>query len=97
MERGSGKKNPKLDEEVKHETEGLERSGKEPHAEPYRQDESATDSPPAEEIEGDRPSSGHRVAGTGSSADRYSYTDHGEEGGASHPKPGDDESEGDEE
>lgn len=31
--------------------------------------------------------SGHRVQGTGSSADTYSLQDHGEIGGDSHPKP----------
>ncbi|MGH2821004.1 MAG: hypothetical protein ACRDJ5_10170 [Actinomycetota bacterium] len=30
---------------------------------------------------------GHRISGTGSSADTYPHSDRGEEGGASHPKP----------
>ena len=38
----------------------------------------------------DEPSgSGHRIAGTGSSADTYPLKDQGETGGASHPKPKD--------
>lgn len=94
MPRGSDKKNPKVDEEMKRQVEGLERSGKEPHSEPYRQDEAPSDASSPDEVEAGP--AGHRLAGTGSSADRYSYTDHGETGGASHPKPGDDESEGDE-
>ncbi len=67
----------RLDEERKKETEPLERSGKESHVEEFREQEG-----------GDMPS-GHRISGTGSSADTYSYTDRGEEGGASHPKPKD--------
>lgn len=67
----------RLDDERKKETESLERSGKESHTEEFREQEG-----------GDVPS-GHRIAGSGSSADTYSYTDRGEEGGASHPKPKD--------
>jgi hypothetical protein len=85
LERGSDKHSPKLDEELERETEPLERSGRESHVEGEREKEAP---------EGDIEGSGHRIAGTGSSADDYSYKDRGEEGGASHPKPKDDEPSG---
>jgi hypothetical protein len=69
----------RLDEERKKETESLERSGKESHVEEFREQE-----------DGDL-ASGHRISGSGSSADSYTYTDRGEEGGASHPKPKDED------
>jgi hypothetical protein len=69
----------RLDEERKRETESLERSGKESHVEEFR------------EQEGGDLGSGHRISGSGSSADSYTYTDRGEEGGASHPKPKDED------
>lgn len=87
MERGSGKQNPRVDDELKHGEEPLERSGKEAHAEAFRQDEAPTDVEPGE-IDEPTPS-GHRISGAGSSADTYPYRDHGETGGASHPKPDD--------
>ena len=73
----SNRTGPRLDEERKKETESLERSGKESHVEEFR------------EQEGGDVGSGHRTSGSGSSADSYTYTDRGEEGGASHPKPKD--------
>jgi hypothetical protein len=76
MDKGSNKHGPTLDEELKHETEPLERSGKEGHAEAHLEKESDTPG-------------GHRISGSGSSADDYTYRDRGEEGGASHPKPKD--------
>ena len=82
MERGSDRHSAKLDDELQHETEPLERSGRESHVEGEREKEAP---------EGDIPGSGHRIAGTGSSADDYTYKDHGETGGASHPKPKDEE------
>jgi hypothetical protein len=69
----------KLDEELKKEAESLERSGKEPHVEEFREKQGDTDK---------KKSSGHRISGSGSSAGSYTYDDKGEEGGASHPKPG---------
>ncbi len=80
MERGSDKHGSRIDDELKREAEPLERSTRESHVEPERERESPDED---EGIEG----SGHRVAGTGSSAEEYSWKDHGEEGGASHPKP----------
>ena len=77
MERGSDKHGSKLDDELRSESEPLTSSGKESHVEAER------------EKEADLSGSGHRVSGTGSSADEYNLTDHGEEGGASHPKPKD--------
>lgn len=78
MERGSDKSGPRLDDELKAETESLERSGHESRVEEHREQQGATE---------DEPEAGERIAGTGSSADTYPYTDRGEEGGASHPKP----------
>jgi hypothetical protein len=72
METSSTHKGPKLDEAMKAETEPIERSAKEGHAEDEREHQGAT---------------GHRKAGSGSSADSYNYQDRGEEGGSSHPKP----------
>ena len=80
MERGSDKHGGKLDDKLQGESEELRRSGRESHVEGEREKEAP---------EGDASGSGHRVAGTGSSADKYSLADHGEEGGASHPKPKD--------
>jgi hypothetical protein len=74
MSERSNKHGPMLDDELAHEEEPLERSGRESHSEEVREQESDT---------------GHRVAGSGSSAHDYTYKDHGEEGGASHPKPKD--------
>ena len=82
MERG-GDKSPKIDDQVKKDEETLVRSLKEGHVEEFREQQG-----PGEDEPG---GSGHRVAGTGSSADSYSYTDRGEEGGSSHPKPKDPE------
>ena len=80
MERGSDKHGPRLDEEMKAEEEPLTRSGRESHVEPEREKEAP---------ETDASGGGHRIAGSGSSADDYTWRDHGEEGGASHPKPKD--------
>ena len=76
MERGSAKHSPELDDEMKKETEALERSGKEARAEEAFEKEDA---------------GGHRISGSGSSADEYTYKDWGEVGGASHPKPKDED------
>lgn len=81
MERGSSKHGPRIDDEAQAETESIERSGKESRAEDFVEKE------PTDESEGS--SSGHRIHGSGSSAEEYTYKDHGEEGGASHPKPRD--------
>ena len=78
MDRGSNKKSPKVDEQMKGETEALERSGKAPHVEEFR----------ASEDEGDA-GAGHRISGSGTSTDEYPWKDHGEVGGESHPKPKD--------
>ena len=88
MERGSNKVNPELDDQMKHEVEPLVRSNKEGHVEPHLEKESVEGALPEEE--GQAPS-GHRIAGTGSSADEYNWKDHGETGGESHPKPKGDE------
>jgi hypothetical protein len=78
MDRGSDKHGSRVDEQLEDETEPLERSLHESHVEPEREQESGDD---------EMPSSGHRIAGTGSSGDEYPWKDHGESGGASHPKP----------
>ena len=83
MERGSTKHSPELDDELKRETEALERSGKEARAEEGFEKEGASAAPG--DVEG--APSGHRISGSGSSADEYTYKDWGEVGGASHPKP----------
>jgi hypothetical protein len=83
MERGSNKHGPKIDDQIGHETEALERSGKEARAEEFRETEDA--GAPAGDGEGTQ--AGHRISGSGSSADEYTYKDWGEVGGASHPKP----------
>ena len=83
MERGSNKHGPKIDDEIGRETEALERSGKEARADESREKEDVSAAPG----EGDGTPSGHRISGSGSSADEYTYKDWGEVGGASHPKP----------
>jgi hypothetical protein len=87
MERGSNKHGPKVDDQIGKETEALERSGREAHAEEFRESEDASGAPG--DAEGTP--SGHRISGSGSSADEYTYKDWGEVGGASHPKPKDDD------
>jgi len=83
MERGSNKHSPELDDELKKETEALERSGREARAEEFLEKEDVSAAPgDAEGVP-----SGHRISGSGSSADDYTYKDWGEVGGASHPKP----------
>ena len=82
MERGSDKHGSRFDDQLQDESEVLERSLHESHVEPERELEGGDDEIPA---------SGHRVAGTGSSADEYPWKDHGEVGGASHPKPKEDD------
>ena len=79
MERGSDKHGDRVDDQLQEEAEPLERSLGESHVEGERVKEDAA---------GPEPGSGHRVRGTGSSADEYPWKDHGEQGGASHPKPG---------
>jgi hypothetical protein len=78
MERGSDKHGSRLDDAMEAESEPLVRSGKEAHVASEREGEAP---------EGEAGGTGHRLAGSGSSADEYSWRDHGEEGGASHPKP----------
>lgn len=90
MQRGSNTSNPKLDEEQKKESQALETAGRESHVEPEREMERVEDAPLDEEA-ADFSGTGHRIAGTGSSADTYSYQDHGEVGGRSHPVPKDPE------
>jgi hypothetical protein len=80
MERGSDKHGSKLDEQLEDEAESIERSGKEARSEDARAKETAREEPGG---------SGHRIAGSGSSAEDHSLSDHGEQGGASHPKPKD--------
>jgi hypothetical protein len=96
MERGGGKQSAKIDDELKSEVEPLERSTKESHVEEFLEKEAPGVGEPGAEVTGERPGdgepgSGHRIAGTGSSAESYSYKDRGEEGGASHPRPKDPE------
>lgn len=74
MERGSDKHGRTLDEEMKEETEAQERSGAQSRVEEGLEKESPL---------------GHRISGSGSSAEEYTYKDHGEEGGKGHPKPTD--------
>lgn len=76
MERGSNKRGLPGDDRVSTESEELERSGREARA---RQDRLQEDD--------DELGSGHRISGSGSSADSYTYTDHGDQGGAGHPRP----------
>ena len=83
MERGSNKHGAKLDDQIQRETESLERSGKEARAEEFLEKEDASAAPG--DVDG-TPSE-HRISGSGSSADEYTYKDWGEVGGASHPKP----------
>jgi hypothetical protein len=72
MERGSSKKGPFTDDEMKGEVENLERSSKEGHVEEEREKETDEQS---------------RLQGSGSSAPEHTYEDWGEVGGESHPKP----------
>jgi len=83
MDRGSNKHSPELDDEMKKETEALERSGREARAEEFLEKEDVSAAPGDAEAG----SSGHRITGSGSSSDEYTYKDWGEVGGASHPKP----------
>jgi hypothetical protein len=71
MERGSNKKGPFTDEEMKNEVEDLQRSAAEGHVEEEREKEAQAP----------------RVQGSGSSAPEHTYEDWGEVGGESHPKP----------
>ena len=75
MERGSSKKGPGTDDEMKGEVEDLERSTKESQVEEEREKETDTQGP--------------RIQGSGSSAPEHTYEDWGEVGGQSHPKPKD--------
>jgi hypothetical protein len=83
VERGSNKHSAKLDDQIQQETEALERSGKEARAEEFLEKEDAS----AQPGDAEGAPSGHRISGSGSSADEYTYKDWGEVGGASHPKP----------
>ena len=73
MERGSDKHGPRIDDEMDDEAKPIEQSNKEGHVEDFLDKEGAE--------------KGHRIRGTGSSADEHSYEDKGEQGGASHPRP----------
>jgi hypothetical protein len=66
MERGSSKHGPPLDDELKDEARAVERAAKESRVEDAREKEEAE---------------GHRVTGSGSSADIYPHQDLGETGG----------------
>lgn len=72
MERGNTKHGPTLEGEMKKETESTDRAQKTAHTQEGREKDDG---------------SGHRIAGSGSSADTYNWRDHGEVGGRSHPKP----------
>ena len=78
MERGSDKHGSRVDDQMGEEAEPLERSLGESHVEDERLKESSAD---------EEGGTGHRIRGTGSSAEEYPWKDHGETGGASHPKP----------
>jgi hypothetical protein len=82
LERGVNE-SPRIDDELKKDEEPLVRSVKESRVEESREQEGGTEDDPG--------GSGHRIAGSGSSVESYNYTDHGEEGGSSHPKPKDPE------
>ena len=86
MERGSDKHGSRLDDELQDESEPLERSLGESHVSDERLKESS-----AEEEGG----TGHRIRGSGTSTEEYPWKDHGEQGGASHPKPDTAEGSGD--
>jgi hypothetical protein len=66
------KTGPRLDDEMKKETEEVERAGKESRVEDEREQQQAE---------------GHRIAGSGASTDDHPHRDRGEEGAESHPKP----------
>jgi hypothetical protein len=85
VERGSTEHGPRADDRLDEETGDGLKSNKEAHREDGREREGAGPEPEV----GHGAGSGHRIAGSGSSADEYSYKNHGEEGGASHPKPRD--------
>ena len=68
----------RLDDEHKREEEPLERAGRETQVEEFREHQGAED---------ESLPSGHRIAGSGSSAPSHSYRDQGEQGAASHPMP----------
>jgi hypothetical protein len=78
MPDSSSKKGPQLDDEMKREAADLEHSRKESHVEEEREEQGDDDAGLTR---------GHRVSGSGTSGKDYPYRDHGEEGGASHPKP----------
>jgi hypothetical protein len=78
VEQQRGKESARLDDERKHEEEPLERAGRETQVEEFLEQQG----PEEESLP-----SGHRIAGSGSSAPSYSYRDQGEQGAASHPKP----------
>ncbi|HZA41917.1 MAG TPA: hypothetical protein VFA00_14985 [Actinomycetota bacterium] len=78
MPESSSKKGPQLDDEMKREASDLEHSRKESHVEEEREGQGDDDAALTR---------GHRLAGSGTSGRDYPHRDHGEEGGASHPKP----------
>jgi hypothetical protein len=81
MDPGNDKHGAKLDEAMKSETESIERTGSEGHAEEEREQQGGPGDSDFDET----------ISGSGSSADTHPYRDHGEVGGASHPQPkGDD-------
>ncbi len=88
MERGSSKHGPGMDDHLERDAEALERSGKDGRVEEAFESEAAA----PEEL--DEPGSGEahrgvgeRIAGSGSSAERFPLRDHGEQGGTGHPRP----------
>lgn len=97
MERGSSEHGAFADDHLKEDTRPLEQSSRDARAE-----EGFTSEAPSEEemeeiraAEGDDTEGvGERIAGTGSSAERFPLQDQGEAGGASHPKPKDESDRG---
>jgi hypothetical protein len=82
MERGSAKHGPQMDDQIDSESESIQRA---------KNQESRSEEDRLKEEDPEEPGSGHRIAGSGSSAEGHSWSDHGEEGGASHPKPKEDD------
>jgi hypothetical protein len=74
LERGSSKRGPQMDEAIKEESEALERSGREPTVEDFKEKELDSE---------------EELSDTGSSADVYPHQDLGETGGKGHPMPKD--------
>lgn len=90
MERGSSKHGPRIDDDLSDESQPIERSAKETRADEAREDERVG------REDAERPGTARgtdrdtHLAGSQSSADVYPHQEH-DEGGASHPKPQDDD------